>query len=157
MDGDRSTAVLVHPDQWARCVHTGTRLLDGGGVALNWHDTDTGTGDPAAPSAGLAFDRWCRAYRSWPAAGRVTASDVGRTTVRPTRGALHHPQGLAVDGGQRLYIAETGARAVHVVDLRAQRLLRRVLLPAAPLDVTCLLYTSPSPRDGLLSRMPSSA
>ena len=26
-----------------------------------------------------------------------------------------------------------------------------------PLDVFCLLYTSPSPRDGLLSRMPSSA
>ena len=25
------------------------------------------------------------------------------------------------------------------------------------LDHTCLLYTSPSPRDGLLSRMPSSA
>ena len=25
------------------------------------------------------------------------------------------------------------------------------------LDTTCLLYTSPSPRDGLLSRMPSSA
>ena len=27
----------------------------------------------------------------------------------------------------------------------------------APLQNTCLLYTSPSPRDGLLSRMPSSA
>ena len=27
----------------------------------------------------------------------------------------------------------------------------------APMDGTCLLYTSPSPRDGLLSRMPSSA
>ena len=26
-----------------------------------------------------------------------------------------------------------------------------------PNDHTCLLYTSPSPRDGLLSRMPSSA
>ena len=25
------------------------------------------------------------------------------------------------------------------------------------LDMDCLLYTSPSPRDGLLSRMPSSA
>ena len=25
------------------------------------------------------------------------------------------------------------------------------------LDIFCLLYTSPSPRDGLLSRMPSSA
>ena len=27
----------------------------------------------------------------------------------------------------------------------------------AELDINCLLYTSPSPRDGLLSRMPSSA
>ena len=27
----------------------------------------------------------------------------------------------------------------------------------AMMDMTCLLYTSPSPRDGLLSRMPSSA
>ena len=26
-----------------------------------------------------------------------------------------------------------------------------------PEPITCLLYTSPSPRDGLLSRMPSSA
>ena len=25
------------------------------------------------------------------------------------------------------------------------------------IDIVCLLYTSPSPRDGLLSRMPSSA
>ena len=28
---------------------------------------------------------------------------------------------------------------------------------AAARDLACLLYTSPSPRDGLLSRMPSSA
>ena len=28
---------------------------------------------------------------------------------------------------------------------------------ATPLSYICLLYTSPSPRDGLLSRMPSSA
>ena len=28
---------------------------------------------------------------------------------------------------------------------------------AGPLHISCLLYTSPSPRDGLLSRMPSSA
>ena len=31
-----------------------------------------------------------------------------------------------------------------------------IQFPTAPLQ-TCLLYTSPSPRDGLLSRMPSSA
>ena len=32
-----------------------------------------------------------------------------------------------------------------------------VLLTIAQITKTCLLYTSPSPRDGLLSRMPSSA
>ena len=29
--------------------------------------------------------------------------------------------------------------------------------PDGTTDIACLLYTSPSPRDGLLSRMPSSA
>ena len=33
----------------------------------------------------------------------------------------------------------------------------QMLMVDAPLDDPCLLYTSPSPRDGLLSRMPSSA
>ena len=36
------------------------------------------------------------------------------------------------------------------------RTLERTLSLKADVD-TCLLYTSPSPRDGLLSRMPSSA
>ena len=31
------------------------------------------------------------------------------------------------------------------------------LAKALDIDYICLLYTSPSPRDGLLSRMPSSA
>ena len=35
--------------------------------------------------------------------------------------------------------------------------LRRLILRTSPKDFSCLLYTSPSPRDGLLSRMPSSA
>ena len=30
-------------------------------------------------------------------------------------------------------------------------------IPGFPVSTVCLLYTSPSPRDGLLSRMPSSA
>ena len=33
----------------------------------------------------------------------------------------------------------------------------RELAEGRPAAITCLLYTSPSPRDGLLSRMPSSA
>ena len=34
---------------------------------------------------------------------------------------------------------------------------RSYFVSANPSMTTCLLYTSPSPRDGLLSRMPSSA
>ena len=31
------------------------------------------------------------------------------------------------------------------------------MVPKLSIGISCLLYTSPSPRDGLLSRMPSSA
>ena len=34
---------------------------------------------------------------------------------------------------------------------------KEILEHEYPSDLICLLYTSPSPRDGLLSRMPSSA
>ena len=34
---------------------------------------------------------------------------------------------------------------------------RTIIFPVGVLSDACLLYTSPSPRDGLLSRMPSSA
>ena len=40
---------------------------------------------------------------------------------------------------------------------RRVKLILVTLRGRAPLQITCLLYTSPSPRDGLLSRMPSSA
>ena len=39
----------------------------------------------------------------------------------------------------------------------ALRHLMGMLLEMADNPILCLLYTSPSPRDGLLSRMPSSA
>ena len=34
---------------------------------------------------------------------------------------------------------------------------RKKAMGGGMMDMSCLLYTSPSPRDGLLSRMPSSA
>ena len=46
-------------------------------------------------------------------------------------------------------MAETGQRSRLMLDIAGYRARRRAEL--------CLLYTSPSPRDGLLSRMPSSA
>ena len=49
---------------------------------------------------------------------------------------------------------------IEYVDWKDVNLLRRFTSDRAKIRarrVTCLLYTSPSPRDGLLYRMPSSA
>jgi phage tail-like protein len=144
MDADRGLSRLAHPDQWTRCRHFSTALLDGGGVELTWSDAppparsarpapDPCATGPAGPG-GLAFDRWCRAYRSRPDRGRVevlgdgSAAAVTDAAASPQPGILRVPRGLAVDGGQRLYVAEAGAGAVHVVDLWSQRLRRRVLV-----------------------------
>ena len=43
------------------------------------------------------------------------------------------------------------------IDVQRRREEAAGLAEAIDLHVRCLLYTSPSPRDGLLSRMPSSA
>jgi phage tail-like protein len=145
MDADRGFSRLAHPDQWARCRHVATALLDGGGVELNWGDASPlASAGPPAPNpcpsdrpagpAGLAFDRWCRAYRSRPDRGRVevlgdgSAVAVTDASSSPQPGILRVPRGLAVDGEQRLYVAEAGAGAVHVVDLWSQRLRRRALV-----------------------------
>ena len=67
-----------------------------------------------------------------------------------TPGYLHTP--LVRDAAGEKLSKQTGATAVDVADPLG-------VLKAAgePLGIACLLYTSPSPRDGLLSRMPSSA
>ena len=62
----------------------------------------------------------------------------------------------------RDYDAELKALGDKARQLKAKRVEQLGALVAATgadaLDAeTCLLYTSPSPRDGLLSRMPSSA
>ena len=63
-------------------------------------------------------------------------------------------------------VGETGADylAVHVglganltMACMAGFLIAALILQLRTRRYTCLLYTSPSPRDGLLSRMPSSA
>ena len=141
MTPPRALSLLVQPDQWARCAHDGTALLPDGGVELAWSDpAPAGPAPRRRPPAtsGLAFDRWCRAYRSRPETGRV---DVGRADARvvgaaPQPTLLRQPSGLAVDRRQRLYLAETGAGLLHVVDLWAQRLVRKVAVPGGrPLDV----------------------
>ena len=63
-----------------------------------------------------------------------------RSPSIPRRGFLP----IATTRGDRLFIGLLGSAYLH-------------LLVIGVTDWSCLLYTSPSPRDGLLSRMPSSA
>ena len=56
---------------------------------------------------------------------------------------------IEVDGDLKIELPE-GAQ-------RVASMFRYFLIRGENLDRICLLYTSPSPRDGLLSRMPSSA
>ena len=53
--------------------------------------------------------------------------------------------------------ARTHARALMQKPAADRGLLAGMPVPIKDLTNVCLLYTSPSPRDGLLSRMPSSA
>ena len=64
---------------------------------------------------------------------------------------LRQPQASAEDDADAAEYADHFARTIMQF--------KRGSLPrsAASLPEACLLYTSPSPRDGLLSRMPSSA
>ena len=60
------------------------------------------------------------------------------------------------------HVIAEAAKDVHAMTVRAAKITKRIMDAAPDLMVVsrhgvCLLYTSPSPRDGLLSRMPSSA
>ncbi|HZN00869.1 MAG TPA: hypothetical protein VFB70_15805, partial [Pyrinomonadaceae bacterium] len=127
---------------------------------------------------GLAFDEYCRLYHSIPEEGRVerlhwalhdplkpasdqkAPVDLFETEVDDEFGdfvlsgeqpaQLLGPAGLAVDDDGRLFVAESDAKRILVYDLRSNRLLRRVQLPAMPVDLVAsgstvyALLTSPS-------------
>ena len=70
------------------------------------------------------------------------------------------------DDSVRLVLSKALTRAGHTVKAtdNAETLVRwavagqgDIILTDVMMSGSCLLYTSPSPRDGLLSRMPSSA
>ena len=64
-------------------------------------------------------------------------------------------RGLDILANADVIAAEDTRSMRKLLDIHAVPLGDRPLI--AYHDHTCLLYTSPSPRDGLLSRMPSSA
>ena len=56
-----------------------------------------------------------------------------------------------------LRLLDATAAGLHIENLGLEAAQQTLLLAALRQPHGCLLYTSPSPRDGLLSRMPSSA
>ena len=66
------------------------------------------------------------------------------------RGRIHTPRG-SINTPVFMPVGTRGA-VIHLDQRDYEQLEIEVVL-----GNTCLLYTSPSPRDGLLSRMPSSA
>ena len=66
--------------------------------------------------------------------------------------------GLLQDENYDVRTVENSDKALNAISDRLPDLiLIDIWLENSKLDGFCLLYTSPSPRDGLLSRMPSSA
>jgi phage tail-like protein len=157
----RPFQILRTEQQWLLAAHQNT-ALEGEVVELAFSSGDSGcaASDPGI-AAGLAFDAYCRLYRSEPGEGQVervlwrAADPLCPTKDQPTpldlfatpkarvgefhlagdTHALQEPLGLAVDSGGRLFVAEAEARRVLVYDLWSRRLLRKVPLAGRPLDL----------------------
>ena len=112
--------------------------LEKGGLGVQTHDYTYAEGSPAG---------------GYDPAARVKVLDqegIDRVLLYPTIGICW--EGNVTD--PLLATAYTQAYNRWIVDFCSHD--RQRLYPIAHISL-CLLYTSPSPRDGLLSRMPSSA
>ena len=85
----------------------------------------------------------------------ITLSAPAHAMADTPEAARAHPTVFEV---KDLSVCYGGFRAVRDVEMNvAKHEITAFIGPSGCGKTTCLLYTSPSPRDGLLSRMPSSA
>ena len=101
--------------------------------------------------------------------GVLYSPDIPVSTLKKTY-TNEHSKFIAIDGmevhyrdegyGQPIILIHGTGASLHTWDNWTEELkktFRVIRLDLPAYGLTCLLYTSPSPRDGLLSRMPSSA
>ena len=87
----------------------------------------------------------------------ATGSGAPENSINPPPQAFEAPASLAETPRQARVFRVPAATILNTHSFVAQLDAARTIDLAFEVPGTCLLYTSPSPRDGLLSRMPSSA
>ena len=105
---------------------------------------------------GLNIGRNAVLAAGWPES--VPATSIDRQCGSSQQAA--HFAAQAVMSGAHDIVVAAGVEVMSLVWMGASVMVDGVGAPFGPtmgLRYACLLYTSPSPRDGLLSRMPSSA
>lgn len=159
----RDFAMIHTADQWYRAAFQDTSMeVERSTVQLAWEPEareDVATGAEAVTAAGLAFDPWCRFYRSIPEENRVVrmlwsesgpkagteqelfteaARKSGDFMLEKTGSEqLNGPGGLAVDSHGRLFMAESTGGRILIYDLLEKRLVRTVHLGRPVLDLAC--------------------
>ena len=113
------------------------------------------TRDDVAAAVAAANGPDARAWGALPATERAAVLDRAAGLLRERRGRI---AALEVREAAKPW-PEADADVCEAIDFLEYYALEAVELGRGRelLQVPCLLYTSPSPRDGLLSRMPSSA
>ena len=157
MSGD--FAMIHTADQWIRSAFENASMeAETGAVQLAWETSDV-EASKAPPPAGLAFDPWCRLYRSIPEEGRVVRMRWGNSgpesgterdlfedvssqhgefiREKEGTGPLDKPVALAADNYGRLFVSESAAGRILVFDLLEKRPLRRVRLGRPLRDLVC--------------------
>ena len=134
--------------------HRSIRKYTDQAVSDDMIETIVQTGMAAATSSNLQATTVVRVRQ--PATRAAIATLAGGQTHVSTAGAFLvwcadlHRSALACEiGGEKLEAGMTEHFIIATVDV--------ALAAQNAVTAACLLYTSPSPRDGLLSRMPSSA
>src|SRR5665647_3661311 len=115
----------------------------------------TGASTPRRRDPGPGAPRLLRPYENCRSPRGPPAHETpGRTSSEPSRSPPSNPKEsyFGGDGPKTIPHLNEVVAGAGVVEQRI-----RVLPARLVVYYTCLLYTSPSPRDGLLSRMPSSA
>ena len=111
-------------------------------------------GSDSGGGAGIQAD-----LKSFAAMGVYGTSVITAVTAQNTREVQQVVELPTAAIGSQIdaVISDIGTDVVKTGMLSSSAIIEMVVAKLKEHEIDCLLYTSPSPRDGLLSRMPSSA